>query len=149
MSSRTNPFEELERYFNRLSRQFDDSSRMWGSQPFDRLTAAVESMAVDLVEHDDEFVAIVDLPGFERDDIEIEITDHTLRIEADHDEHIETAEEAYLQKERHHESIHRSIQLPNDIDREAASATMQNGVLSITLPKLQTEDTRALEIDVQ
>lgn len=149
MDAQTNPFEELNRYFKRMSRQFDDSSRMWGTEPFDRWMSEFGAMAIDLVEYDEEFVATVELPGFDRDEIGIEVTDHTLRIEADHETHTDTEEQTYLRKERRHESTHRSIQLPEEIDRENVTATMQNGVLTVTLPKHQTDDTRSIEIDVE
>ena len=40
-------------------------------------------MAIDLVERDEELIATVDLPGFEHDEVSINVTDHTLRIEAE------------------------------------------------------------------
>jgi HSP20 family protein len=106
-----------------------------------------EEMAVDLVEHDDEFVATVDLPGFERDDVEIEVTDHTLRIEAEHEDAMEETEEQYLRRERHHESMRRSIRLPEEVDKEGVKARMKNGVLTITLPRLEVEEARTIEIE--
>jgi len=148
MSARSNPFEELERLFERMSRQFEESSRAWEPMtPLGRWTSGLEAMAIDLVEHDDEFVATVDLPGFERDDVEIRVTDHTLRIDADREESAEEGGEEYLRHERRHESMHRSIQLPEEVDADEVSARMKNGVLSITLPKLEAEETREIEIE--
>lgn len=148
MSARSNPFEELERMFERMSRQFEESSRMWEPEgPFGRWTSKFEEMAVDLVEHDDEFVVTVDLPGFERDDVEIEVTDHTLRIEAEHEEATEEEEEQYLRHERRHESVRRSIRLPDEVDKEGVKARMKNGVLTITLPKLEVEEARTIDIE--
>jgi len=148
MGTRSNPFEELERLFERMSRQFEDASRMWGGEePFAWATSELESMAVDLVEHDDEFVATVDLPGFERDDVEIRVTDHTLRIEAEHEESVEEEEEQYLRQERRHESMHRSIRLPDEVDTDGVTARMKNGVLTITLPKHEVEEAHRIEIE--
>jgi HSP20 family protein len=148
MSTRSNPFEELEQLFDRMSRQFDDATRMWESDgPFGRLSAEVESMAIDLVEHDDEFVVAVDLPGFERDDVEIQVTDHTLRIEAEHEESMEEEEGQYLRHERRHESTRRSIRLPDEVDKENVKARMKNGVLTITLPRAEVEEARTIEIE--
>jgi len=157
MSSRSNPFEELERLFERMSRQFDDASRRWESDepavwwesedPFDQWESEFESMAIDLAEHDDEFVASVDLPGFERDEVEVRVTDHTLRIEAEHEESAAESEENYLRRERRHESASRSIRLPDEVDTDAVSASMNNGVLTVTLPKLDVEEAREIEIE--
>ena len=148
MSERSNPIGELERMFERMSRQFDESSRMWEPESaFSQWMLRFEEMAVDLVEHDDEFVATVDLPGFERDDVEIEVTDHTLRIEAEHEDAMEETEEQYLRRERHHESMRRSIRLPEEVDKEGVKARMKNGVLTITLPRLEVEEARTIEIE--
>lgn len=148
MSVRSNPFEELERLFERMSRQFEESSRRWESEgPFGRLTSAFDEMAVDLVEHDDEFVVTVDLPGFERDDVEIQVTNHTLRIEAKHEEAMEEEDERYLRHERRHESMRRSIRIPDEVDKEGVKARMKNGVLTITLPKLEVVEARTIEIE--
>lgn len=148
MRSRRNPFEEIERLFERMSRQFEEASRTFETdRPFDRWTAGFESMAVDLVEHDDEFVATIDLPGYDRDDVELNVTDHTLRIEAEHEESREDEKERYLRHERRHDTTERSITLPDSVDPEGVTATMNNGVLTITLPKVEPEP--AYKIDIE
>ncbi|MFC6976882.1 Hsp20/alpha crystallin family protein [Halomicroarcula sp. GCM10025709] len=148
MSTSTNPFQELEQLFERMNRQFEESSRSWGADsPLTRWTRGFEEMAVDLIEHDEEFVVTVDLPGYERDEVTIEVTDHTLRIEAEHEEEAAEEGENYLRQERHHESMHRSIRLPDEVDKENVSARMKNGVLSVTLPKLEVEEARRIEIE--
>jgi HSP20 family protein len=76
-----------------MSRQFEDASNMWrGGEPFAQWRSEIESMAVDLVEHDDEFVVTVDLPGFERDEVDIPVTNHTLRIDAEREESVDETE---------------------------------------------------------
>lgn len=148
MSTRGNPFEELERLLERMSRQFDDASSAWeADDPFARWTSESESMATDLIEHDDEFVVTVDLPGFTREDVDVRVTDHTLRIEIDHEESTEEEDEQYLRHERRRESMHRSIRLPDEVDPEQVAARMKNGVLTVTLPKAAAEEARQIEID--
>lgn len=150
MSTRNNPFEELERLFERMSRQFEESSRRWESEgPFTLWASEFEPMAIDLLEHEEAFVATVDLPGFERDDVSIEVTDHTLQIEAEREESLEEESAQYLRRERHQESARRSIQLPGDVDKENVKATMKNGVLTITLPKLDVEESQKIEIEIE
>ena len=148
MSMKGNPFEEIEQLFERLSRQFEEASRSWEfGEGFELPRASFESMAVDLVEHDDEFVVTVDLPGFERDEVDAQVTDHTLTIDAEHEESVEEQAESYLHRERRHESMHRSVRLPADVDRERVTARMKNGVLTVTLPKVEAEQARTIEID--
>jgi HSP20 family protein len=106
-------------------------------------------MAVDLVERDDTFVVTADLPGFERDDVEVTVTDHTLRIEAGGEttDREEDEEGRYLRQERRHRSVDRSVRLPEEVDTDAATGTMRHGVLTVTLPKLIVEEAHQVEID--
>jgi HSP20 family protein len=149
MSSRSNPFEELERMFDRLSRQFDDATRVWGVEEDWWPTGDRDEMAVDVADAGDEFVVTVDLPGFGRDDVTVEVSDHTLHVEADRDETTEEAEEgAYLRRERTHRSLSRAIRLPDEVDRENVSARLHNGVLTVTVEKAEpTTEPRRIDIE--
>lgn len=140
MSARDDPFAEMERLLDRMSRQFDGFETL--EAPDDRSA----STPIDLVEHDDEFVVTFDLPGFEKDDVEVRVADHTLRIEAERDESVAEDDEAYLRRERRHRSVRESVTLPDEVDTEAVSARMQNGVLTVTLPRLAVEEERTVEI---
>jgi len=143
MSSR-NPLEELERLFERMSRQFEEASQSWEGTTFG---VGMETASLDLVERDEEFVVTVDLPGFERDDVEIAVTDHTLRVEAEREVETEEGDERYIRRERRQASTRRSVQLPEEVDTDAVSARMRNGVLTVTLPKLETATARHIEIE--
>lgn len=151
MATRLNPFEEIEQFFNRMSRQFEETSRgIDSTDPFGRLQLGSGSMAVDVVEGDEEIVVTADLPGFTREEIDVHVTDRTLRIDAEREESIEEGEdERYLRRERRRQSTTRSIQLPTEVDKENVEARMKNGVLSITLPKRAMEDARDVEIEVE
>ena len=148
MSERSNPFEELERMFERMSGQLDDASPLVESDgPLGLWASEYETMAIDLVERDGEYVATIDLPGFERDDIDVRVTDHTLLVEAERDSSVAEEDERYLRRERHHESMRRSIRLPDEVEREQVTARMKNGVLTVSLPKLEVEEARTIEIE--
>jgi HSP20 family protein len=148
MSTRDTPFEELERLFERMSRQFDEASRLWGPVgDARRLPSGTEPMAVDLLEHDDEFVATVDLPGFDREDIEIRVTDNTLRIAAEREAAAEEESDRYLRRERRHESTTRSVTLPDEVDTGNVTARMKDGVLTVTLPKLEAQEAHRIDIE--
>lgn len=143
MITRTNPFEEIERFYKRMSQEFGES---WESDaPFGRFRG--NEMPVDLVEHDTEFVVTVDLPGFEKRDVEIRVTDHTLHVEAEHNETMDETEADYLRHERRHESTRESIRLPEEVDKENVKARMKNGVLTVTIPKLEVKEAKTIEIE--
>jgi len=142
MSTQSNPFEEIEQFFDQMSRRFDETTPTAEPRGERR-----ESMAVDLVERDDEFVVTVDLPGFEKADVDVRVTDHTLRIDADHEDRTDDQSTEYLRRERRHRSVRRSIRLPENVDTAAVGAEMTNGVLTVTVPKLETTNGETIEIE--
>lgn len=75
-----NPFEDVEELLNRLSRQVEEGMARGSSVP------SPSSVAVDVADHDDEYVVTADLPGYEIDDIDLRLADGTLRIEAEREE---------------------------------------------------------------
>lgn len=143
-----NPLEEMERFFERMARQFDDFSGKWESETgFGGWALGSETMAADLAEHDETFVVTADVPGFERDDIDISVTDHTLRIDAEHEETVDDEEKRYIRRERRRRSSSRSIRLPEEVNKDDIDAQLSNGVLTVTLPKQETTEARKIEID--
>jgi len=101
-----------------------------------------------VAEYDDEFVVMADLPGYDREDIDVRATEGRLTITAEHDAASEDADRRYLRRERRHESVTRSVDLPGPVVDDA-SATYRHGVLTITLPKAADETTDdAHRIDV-
>lgn len=108
---------------------------------------------IDLSEHPEEFVVTAELPGFDREEIELRITDRSLWIEAEHEEseHEESGHEEaqrQIRRERRSERMHRSVRLPESIEPDGAQAKLQNGVLTISVPKAnQDEDARHIDIE--
>jgi HSP20 family protein len=138
MPRRDNPFDDIERMFERMQDQLE------GELEGAKLTGSV---AVDVAERDDEFVVTADLPGFEREDVSVELTDEALRIEAEHTEERGQEEERFVRRERSRQSLSRSVPLPGPADAEGAEATFTNGVLSVSLPKAGGDDSRRIDID--
>ncbi|MFP9060913.1 Hsp20/alpha crystallin family protein [Natrialbaceae archaeon A-chndr2] len=138
---RRNPFEDLEEMLDRLSEQFD------GGVGTDGLPVP-SSVPVDVVDRVDEYVVTADLPGFETEDIDLTLADGTLRLEAEDTDEDETLDEHYIRRERTQRSISRRIRLPEPVDEEGVSAGYNNGVLTVTLPKLEEgDDSKQIDIE--
>jgi HSP20 family protein len=129
---RRSPFDELESLLERL-----DTARDVGGGP-----------AVDVRDADAQFEVVVDLPGFESDDIEVEVQDRTVRIDATHRESTDEEGADYVRQERTKRSVTRSLTLPEDVDESEASADFSNGVLTVALPKAHTGE-ESTSIDVE
>ncbi|ESS05789.1 MAG: molecular chaperone, small heat shock protein [uncultured archaeon A07HB70] len=117
-------------------------------ETFERTMSGVTDRAFDLdvADYDDELVVTADLPGYDREDIEVAVANRTftLRASRGHDEvtdgHEGGGAGTYLRRERRRDSVSRSVSLPAAVDETAASATYRNGVLTVTLPKTAATD---------
>jgi HSP20 family protein len=166
MSGRRDPFEEMERIFDRLSRRFDEMGREFEeaveesplpTSPTDapELPSAPTPAALargtarlDIVDDGDAYVVTVDLPGFERDDVELRLRDGQLQIEGSRETVSEAGDETYVRRERSRRSVARTVALPGPVVADEASATHENGVLTVRLPKVD-EDEAGRRIDVE
>jgi HSP20 family protein len=148
MSSRDNPFEPVERMFEQMSRQFDDAARMWRRENAGSLEST--RMGVDLKDEGDEFVATADVPGFERDDIDVRIAENTLSIDARREEQqTDEREGTYLRSERHHRSLSERVRFPEPVHEDSATATLRNGVLTVTVPKAEPRSEGGHQIEIE
>lgn len=134
-----NPFDDIERMFDRMSSQLEPLE--------DDLFKG--SVAVDIEDRGDEYVVTADLPGFEPDDIDVELAGETLTISAEHagESEVESDEERrgetegrYIRRERSERSVNRSVRLPEPLEEEGTDATHRNGVLTVTLPKQRGDE---------
>ena len=103
------------------------------------------SPALDLYESGDHFVAVVELPGMRKEDIEISLHDGTLTIAGERKSSSSNGERAE-RTERYVGSFRRSISLPARVDANKVSATYRDGILTVTLPK--PEEAKPKRIDV-
>ena len=109
-------------------------------------------MGVDLVDHGDEFVVTVDVPGFDAEDIDLQLSDDTLHVAAKRERterEADEAEEVYIRNERARRTVRRSIRFPEPVEEDEVEATYRNGVLTVTLPKMEPTDLEGKSIDIQ
>ena len=159
--SNSNPFD-FESMFEHMSRQFEEMNRQFarfaearpaleaGSDAELPAMMSVGNMQVDVAEYDDDIVVTADMPGFEKEDIDLSIAGDALTVVADRDVGTEEESEHYVRRERRHHSVRRTIRLPVDVSEEQASASYTNGVLTVTLPKeFDDEDDDSHQIDIE
>lgn len=143
MTNPTNPFETLERFFDDMSDQFDEAADSWRrGEPIERWESVMgaRSLAIDVRDREETFVVDVDVPGFEDDEIEIELRDdEILHVEAERDREYEVEDQEFVRKERTHRAVSRTVTLPGKVVAEDVTATVEDGVLKITLPKAAPE----------
>lgn len=100
-------------------------------------------MKTDIKEKKDKYLVDIDLPGYEKEDIKVEIDDGYLTVHATTDSHKEEKEEGkFVRKERYLGECSRSFYIGEDIREEDIKASFKNGTLQLEIPK--KEEKKAL-----
>lgn len=139
------PFERT--YHNLFSRNpFADFEKEFFQHNMQTLT----DFQTDVQDQGDAFLLEADLPGFDKKDIQIEVHNHRLTIKAQrHQSHDDKdAKGNYLRRERSYGSFTRSFDI-DAIEEDLISASYNDGVLKLTLPKKKETASASHQIDIQ
>lgn len=106
------------------------------SDPFFNINDS-KIMRTDIKEHDDCFELLIDLPGYNREDIKMNIEDGYLIINAKTSNDIDEKDKKgkFVRKERYYGECSRSFYIGNDVNEEDIKASFKNGTLKIEIPK--------------
>ena len=128
---------------------FDDFFR--GDDFFSRRESAI--MKTDITEKNDKYIIEMDLPGYEKENISLELKDGYLTVSAkvEKEQNEEDKHNKYVHKERFYGHCSRSFYLGEDIKEEDIHAEFKNGILKITIPKKEEhkELPEAKHIEIQ
>jgi len=93
-----------------------------------------------------EVVVRVEVPGMEKDDFSISVEGNTLYLSGEKHYERESRDSTYYLMERAYGSFQRTIPLPRNVDADRAQASYKNGVLSIRLPKVESDTSRTIKL---
>lgn len=146
------PFGELTTWERDMDRMLDDffgrRARPWWPERWLRLDEMeVRPPVVDVFEDKEDVVVKAELPGMEKDNIEVNLTDHTLTIKGEKKKEEEIKKENYYRAERSYGSFVRTLELPTEVKSDKVKAAFKNGILEIRMPK--TEEAKAKEVKVK
>ena len=104
--------------------------------------------AMDLLETADHFVLRADLPGMTQEDVNIELEENTLTVSGERKAEHEERQEGFYRVERAFGSFSRTLSLPKGVNAEAVTASFDNGVLEVRIPKPEERKPRRISISV-
>jgi HSP20 family protein len=132
--------ESIDRMFDQIRRDmFELRGSLAESWPaLDELSLGTP---IDLTETDESYVLTVDMPGFERDEIELRYAEGQLWLTAEH--------EASDDITSRHRSMREQVVIPRAVEADDISASYHNGVLEVHLPIVEGADERGHRIDVE
>ena len=139
---------DLDRVFDNFRRDFE---RTMASFPAMNLPSMpVSSVSCDVLDEGDHYVINAELPGVVKEDVKLSVSDNNVEISAEHKEEKEEKKKNYVRKERRVFSYHRSLPLPEKVDSAKAKAKLNNGILSVEIPKINpTPKPKSKDIPIQ
>lgn len=102
--------------------------------------------SADIYEADDQFVVELEVPGFGETELDVEVVDRMLTVKGERTEETKKLEKSLLLRERLDASFERSFVLPNEADCEHMTATYDEGVLTLRVPKAAQVTPHKIEI---
>jgi len=141
---RWHPFTELMSLRQAMDRLFEDSF----VRPSHVLTSLgeVAAPALDVYQTPSEVVVKAALPGVTPEDVSIDITGDTLTVKGESKAEQEVKREDYLYQERRYGAFSRSVVLPSGLKSDKAEATMEDGVLTLTIPKAEEIKPKSIKV---
>ncbi|MFW6266401.1 MAG: Hsp20/alpha crystallin family protein [Halanaerobiales bacterium] len=135
---RRGDLEERDPFNDLVSDFFSDAFNMFDTTSF----------KTDVRETDEEYIIEAELPGLDRDDINVALDDNYLTISATNKEEVEDEGENYIRRERRTGSYQRRFYCEN-VKEDEVEAEYNNGILKVTLPKEEKKKTTGKTIDIK
>lgn len=143
------PAEEVERLFDRLMPRgwlaptaWDGP--LWGAA--DEAQPGVRLPQMDVIERDQNILIRVELPGVEKKDLEISLSDSTLVIKGKVSRPVREQKKAYFCCEIAQGNFSRSLSIPAGVESSKISANLKDGILEVILPKEESAQCRTVEV---
>ncbi|HQT27490.1 MAG TPA: Hsp20/alpha crystallin family protein [Burkholderiales bacterium] len=135
------PLEDMERLFGSFF------PRRWMS-PFAGEWQIGENIPkIDVIERDEEIVLLAEVPGVDKKDLDVSMTDSSVTIKGKTNHRTETENANYCCSEIMHGAFSRTVSLPSEVNVEKAKAQFKDGMLEIDMPKTEKSRRRTLTLD--
>ena len=150
--------KEIEATVARAFKNWSDLMAPWKMGDFDpfaksdfsmRMSSPFGKLSVDFTEGDDQYELTADLPGMDKNDIEVTLSGGMLTIRGEKKEEKDETAKGYFLQERQFGSFLRSFPIPENADPFKVNASFSKGVLKIQIPKLAAAKKDQRKIDIK
>jgi len=152
---RWNPSRELSTFPTDILNMQREINKMFNSlfrgdvQDEGNLIPSVWTPAVDVAEHENQYIVKVELPGVAKDDVKITMQEDVLTIRGEKKQETETKDSNFHRVERSYGSFQRSFSLPTRVKNETIEASYKDGILTVALPKAEEAKLKQIEVKVK
>jgi HSP20 family protein len=144
--ARWTPYRDVMSVRDEMNRLFNDFFGRGSSSEEGTWFSGAWSPAVDIYETDEALVLKAELPGFSKDDINIELKENTLFIKGERKRQDEVKEGNYHRMERVYGAFQRSFVLPTTVEQDKVKASYKDGILELHLPKVQAAQPKRIAV---
>jgi HSP20 family protein len=153
MSKPATPFRMLQRFADEMDRVFDDFGfgrrpRHWGRGAGWPFGEEMWTPDIEVFHRNSELVIRADLPGLNKENVNVDVTDGQVTIEGERQRQHEEEREGAYRSERSYGRFSRTIALPEGVIADQAKATFSNGVLEITMPAPPEQARRGRRLEI-
>jgi len=139
------PFREMENMFDRYTKVLN-----WprgGSQ--EMMTTDDWAPRVDIAETDKEFIINAEIPDVKKEDVKVMVDNGILTIRGERKQEKEEKGKKFHRVERFYGSFSRSFTLPNNVDESKIEASFKDGMLNLTVPKIEETKPKAIDVKIK
>ncbi|WP_026734649.1 Hsp20/alpha crystallin family protein [Fischerella sp. PCC 9605] len=140
---RWQPFQEMESIRRQMDRMFDELAG------FNREYTTTWAPAIELENTNDQLILRAEIPGIEGKDLDIQVAREAVSIAGETRQERKTEERGYLRSEFRYGKFQRTIPLPVPINNDQVKADFKNGVLTLTLPKVEEAKKKVVKINLE
>jgi len=144
MSQQWNPLQDLMVLQDRMNRLFEDATQRRSQDTGDEFERADWTPAADIYETESGYLIAMDLPGIDREALELDVDDSRLVVKGTRT----IAEPKQHRTERPRGKFLRTFSVPGSVDQAKIGAEYKNGVLNISLPKRSEQKPKKIDIKI-
>ncbi len=138
-------YDPFERFFDSMFRR-DWLRPFWREPLLEMIEPRERWMSVDVIDEDDRILVRAEMPGIEKKDVSVSMTDHLLTIKSTFGREEKEEKRHYYHHEIARGAFERSVLLPENIDSSKVEASLNNGVLEVTVAKAKESKRRVVEV---
>lgn len=139
---RWQPFQEMETLRRQMDRMFDNTTGLTGTHQ------TTWKPAIELQDTDDNVILRAEIPGIEGKDLDVRVTRESVAISGEYRYEKKAQEKGFFRSEFRYGKFGRVIPLPVAVKNDQVKADFTNGILTLTLPKVEAATNRVVKLDL-
>ena len=146
LPSLAQPYEAFERVLDDMFTRDWPQPFIWREALGELTQPRARRLSADVIDADDHILVRAEMPGIEKKDISVSMTDHLLTIKGGFARDEKEEKPHYYRREIARGSFERSVMLPDNIDAAKVEASLTNGVLEVSVAKVKESKPRSIEV---